>query len=73
MRQRVLTKRTVSGVEERPEKLWVRLPQTVVEARAGLIPSHKTDANPPPESLTADELVAWHRGLPVRLKTKKDG
>ena len=54
----------------KPERIWVRLPKSVVKARAGLIPSYETDANPPPEDLTADELLAWHRGLPVELRIK---
>lgn len=47
--------------------VWVRLPDSVVEARAGLIPSEETDGNPPPGGLTSKELLAWHRGLPVFL------
>jgi hypothetical protein len=54
------------GVENR----WVRLPASVVEARAGLIPSEETDANPPPEGLTVKQLLRWHKGLPVLSKTK---
>jgi hypothetical protein len=44
---------------------WLQLPKSVVEARAGLIPSCEIDAIPPPEPLTATELTAWHAGLPV--------
>lgn len=61
---------TIRWIEERSGKLWVRLPHSVVQARAGLNPSHKTDGNRPPEGLTANELLMWYRGLPVRLKTK---
>jgi hypothetical protein len=59
----------VRGVEERSGKLWVWLPRLVVDARAGLIPSYATDANPPPEGLTAAEIRLWHLGLPVELKS----
>jgi hypothetical protein len=63
-------KRTARRVEERSNKLWVRLPNSIVQARVGLIPSCETDANPPPDGLTAEEIMAWHRGLSVELKTK---
>ena len=59
------------AVGSRPVGVWVRLPQTVVEARAGLIPSDETDGNPPPDGLTARELLAWHRGLPVFLSARR--
>lgn len=61
----------VRGIEERPDRKWVRLPESVVKARAGLIPSSETDGNPLPEELTADELLEWHRGLPVELKISR--
>ena len=50
---------------------WVQLPQSVVEARAGLIPSEKTDSTPPPEDLTSKEMLAWHQGLPVFLSAER--
>lgn len=51
---------------------WVRLqlPTSVVEARAGLIPSDENDALPPPIGLTVTELLAWYRGLPVWCKKR---
>ena len=67
MSNSIKKKRIVRRVEERSRKLWVRLPKSVVEARAGLIPSLRFDANPPPEGITSEELTAWHRGLPVEL------
>lgn len=45
----------------------IRLAESVVKARAGLIPSEKTDSCPPPDWLTAKELLAWHRGLAVSV------
>lgn len=54
-----------------PLGVVVRLPESVVEARAGLIPSEKTDSNPPPDCLTSKELMAWHRGLPVFLSASR--
>jgi len=60
-------KRKARGVKKRSEKIWVHLPESVVEARVGLIPSDETDASPPPEGLTTKEFLAWHRGLPVPL------
>lgn len=71
MKRPVNKKRTVRGVEKCSDGVWVRLPESVVEARAGLIPSYETDANPPPEDLTSDELRAWHRGIPVPLRAKQ--
>lgn len=53
--------------------IWVRLPKSAVNARAGLIPSKETDALPPPEDLTAAQLLAWHRGLPVLVDSRKPG
>ena len=53
-----------------PDSVWARLPKSVVEARAGLIPSEETDANAPPDELTAAELLRWHRGRPVLLQTR---
>ena len=58
------------GMKGWPDGVRVRLPKSVVEARAGLIPSEETDAYPPPEGLTAAELLRWHRGFAVLLKTK---
>jgi len=69
MNKAIKKKHTARRVEEGSDKLWVRLPKSVVEARAGLIPSFQTDANPPPDGLTAVEIIAWHRGLAVQLKT----
>ena len=54
-----------------PVGVWVRLPEPVVEARAGLIPSKETDGNPPPDGLTSKELLAWHRGQPVFLSASR--
>lgn len=51
--------------------VWVRLPESVVEARAGLIPSDETDGNPPPDCLTSKELLAWHGGQPVFLSASR--
>jgi hypothetical protein len=48
-------------------RVSIRLPESVVRARAGLIPSEETDSCPPPTWLTAKELLAWHRGLPVTV------
>lgn len=67
MSEFVKEKRKARGVAKRSDKIWVHLPEPVVEARAGVIPSDETDASPPPEGLTAKELLAWHRGLPVPL------
>jgi hypothetical protein len=55
-------------VESRRDGVWVQLPKSVVHARAGLIPSEATDANPPPNGLTVVELLRWHRGQPVSRK-----
>jgi hypothetical protein len=63
-------KRMGSGMKSWPDGVWVGLPRSVIQARAGLIPSEETDANPPPDGLTAGELLRWDRGLPVLLKTK---
>lgn len=51
---------------------WVRfqLSASVVEARAGLIPSEETDLSPPPEGLNVTEYLAWHSGLPVWRKRR---
>jgi hypothetical protein len=49
-----------------PLASWVRLPKLVVHARAGLIPSEETDGNPPPDGLTVEGVLAWHRGYWVR-------
>jgi hypothetical protein len=57
-------RRTITG-ESRGAS--IRLPESVVEARAGLIPSEETDTFPPPSWLTAKEWLAWHRGLPVSV------
>ena len=73
MNMTIKQKRTARRVEDGSDKLWVRLPKSVVEARAGLIPSFETDANPPPDGLTGVELIAWHRGLAVQLKTSQYG
>ena len=54
-----------------PVGVWVRLPKSIVEARAGLIPSEETDSNPPPDGLTGTELLAWHRGVPVFLSARR--
>jgi hypothetical protein len=75
---------TKVGVRNRPVKthlfhgakkgsigVWFRLPASIVEARAGLIPSGETDGNPPPEGLTVRESQAWHRGLPVYLSASR--
>jgi hypothetical protein len=70
MRKPVKKKRRARVIEAHSGRLWVRLPTSVVEARAGLIPSWETDANPPPEGLTSAELMRWHRGLLVELKIK---
>lgn len=51
--------------------VWVRLPASVVEARAGLVPSEETDGNPPPDDLTSKELSAWYRGRPVFLSAER--
>lgn len=51
--------------------VWVRLPKSVGEARAGLIPSEETDGNPPPDWLTGKELLAWHRGQPMFLSASR--
>jgi hypothetical protein len=67
----VKKKRTTRGAEERSDKIWIHLPKSVVEARAGIIPSEATDANPPPDELTCEELLSWHRGLSVQLKTEE--
>ena len=50
-----------------PPQVSIRLPESIVKARAGLIPSEKTDSCPPPTWLTANELLAWHCGLPVTV------
>jgi len=66
--QRLQTQqRAARKLRSRTGKRQVRLPASVVEARAGLIPSETTDAYPPPDGLIAAELLVWHRGLPVRL------
>lgn len=44
----------------------VRLLGPITRARAGLIPSCETDANPPPDCLTARQLLRWYRGLWVQ-------
>lgn len=67
---RLVKKRMPRRTEECSNTIWVHLPKSVVEARAGLIPSEETDANPPPEGLKSEELIAWHRGLPVQLTIK---
>jgi len=51
--------------------VWVRLPKSVVEARAGLVPSEELDVNPPPDGLTGKELLTWHRGQPVFLSARR--
>jgi hypothetical protein len=43
MRKPVKKKRTAQEAEACPQRLWVRLPKSVVEARVGLIPSWETD------------------------------
>jgi hypothetical protein len=48
--------------------MWVKLPRAIVEARAGLIPSHETDRTPPPPDLTVREIFQWHRGAPILTK-----
>jgi len=58
-------------MENQIDRFWVRLPESVVEARAGIIPSDETDASPPPEGLTAKELLDWYSGLPVLCKKRK--
>lgn len=59
------------GAASAPLGVWMRLPECVVEARAGLIPSEETDGNPPPDCLTYKELLAWHRGQPVFLRASR--
>ena len=58
------------GMKGSADGVQVRLPKSVVEARAGLIPSEETDAYPPPEGLTAVEELRWHGGFAVLLKPK---
>ncbi len=53
-----------------PVGVWVSLPKSIVQARAGLIPSEEIDASPPPDGLTAWEQLRWYRGLPVLRKAK---
>lgn len=45
--------------------MWVQLPASVVEARAGVIPAIDLDTAPPPPSLSAKQMRQWYRGLPV--------
>jgi hypothetical protein len=52
-------------MKRRSDGNWVSLPKSIVQARAGLIPSEGIDASPPPEGLTAQEQLRWYRGLPV--------
>ena len=49
--------------------VWVQLPASVVEARAGLIP--ELDSTPPPPGLSARQRSQWHRGLPVLYKGRQ--
>lgn len=56
---------------KKSHRVWVRLPKSVVDARAGLIPSKETDGLLPPDCLTAAQLLAWHRGLPVLADRRK--
>lgn len=60
--------RTQRAIMDRFDGAWLQLPKSVVEARAGVIPSCEIDAMAPPERLTATELIAWHAGLPVFCK-----
>ena len=70
-RQRERKTQTRRGLTSQPIGVWVRLPKSVVNARAGLVPSEETDNNPPPDDLTSKELLAWHRGLPVFLSAER--
>jgi hypothetical protein len=65
--QRPMQKRARRITTGETRGVSTRLPESIVEARAGLIPSEKTDNCPPPGWLTAKELLAWHRGLPVSV------
>jgi hypothetical protein len=69
MSKPVKQKRTARGAEERSDRLRKGLPKSVLEVRAGLIPSFKTVRNPPAEGLTAAEIIAWHHELPVQMET----
>lgn len=55
---------------ERIDITWVRLPMSVVKARAGIIPPEEIDTCPPPDDLTVAQQLAWYRGLPVPLKSR---
>lgn len=59
------------GKKSGPVGVWIRLPKSVLEARAGLVPSEETDGNPPPDGLTGQELLAWHHGQPVFLSARR--
>ena len=58
------------GMKRWPDGVRARLPKSVVEARAGLIPSEEIDTYPPPDGLTAAELLRWYQGFAVLLRTK---
>lgn len=53
------------------DEVWVRLPESVVEARGGVIPSDETDSDPPPNGLAVTELLKWYQGLPVLFKSRE--
>lgn len=67
----VRNKVTGHRTKNRFDRIWIQLPPSVVEARAGLIPSCETDGCPPPESLTSPQRLRWYRGLPVLCKIEQ--